>query len=140
MTRQDLLLGIIAAADGARLTPTQLQKVAFLLGEEFRDEMPEDYYRFEEEAFGPFSDDVYSDAEALRRAGRIDISINLDGGWKEYAFIGRGNRDMLARIPKHIASYIDDTTRWARQIGFWELVREIIRRYPEYREYSVFAG
>ena len=44
--RADILLKIIAAADGKSLTPVQLQKVAFLIGEERRDEVPEDYYSF----------------------------------------------------------------------------------------------
>ena len=35
MNRSDILLAIIAAADGEVLQPVHLQKVAFLVGDEF---------------------------------------------------------------------------------------------------------
>ena len=54
MKREDLLLRIIAAAQGERLTPAQLQKVAFLLGKQYADQMPGDYYEFEKYDYGPF--------------------------------------------------------------------------------------
>ena len=42
--RADLLLKIIAAADGEPLTPAQLQKVAFRVEMECSEYMPDDYY------------------------------------------------------------------------------------------------
>ncbi len=54
MKREDLLLKIIAAADGETVTPAQLQKVAFFLGREFPDQLPDNYYVFQKYDYGPF--------------------------------------------------------------------------------------
>ena len=138
MERKYLLLRIIAAADGERVTPTQLQKVAFLLGEDFRDEMPDDYYTFNKEGFGPHCLEIYGDADELRRERRIDTSRNPRGGWQEFQFIGYRNWEGMECISKPIADYIDETMRWARQKSFKELVSAVYTRFSEYRANSVF--
>ena len=106
MKRADLLLKIIAAAEGQPLTPAQLQKVAFLLGMERSDYMPDDYYQFRKYDYGPFSDEVYRDAEQLEREGKIIIFVNSKGGWREYAatvkgFTTRDSRYARNRIVIH---------------------------------------
>ncbi len=140
MKRLDLLLKIIAAADGEKVTPAQLQKVAFLVGMEFPQGVPSDYYEFQKYDYGPFSADVYRDAEQLEREGKIMISVHQRGGWREYAVTVRGSRTDLKDIPKDVSSYITDTVRWARELSFPQLVREIYLRFPAYRENSVFQG
>ena len=136
----DLLLKIIAAADGKRLTPVQLQKVAFLLGEGCRDEMPDDYYSFRKYDYGPFSAAVYADAEKLERDGLIAISINSRGGWREYAATAAGIEADFEDIPDVVSTYIEETVKWAMQLSFQQLVREVYKRFPQYRENSVFNG
>lgn len=140
MNRGDLLLKIIVAADGKPVTPVQLQKVAFLLGEEHRDEMPEDYYSFRKYDYGPFSAAVYADAEQLEREGLVTISINSRGGWREYSVTVAGIAADLYGIPDGVASYIEDTVQWAMRLSFQQLVREVYKRFPQFRENSVFNG
>lgn len=140
MKKINLLLKIIAAANGKRLTPVQLQKVAFLLGEERRDEMPEDYYSFRKYDYGPFSAAVYSDAEQLERDGLIEISINSRGGWREYSATVDGIEFGLEDISEGISSFIEETVQWAMELSFQQLVREVYKRFPQYRENSVFNG
>lgn len=140
MQRTDLLLKIIAAAEGRSLTPVQLQKVAFLLGEEYRDAMPNDYYSFRKYDYGPFSAAVYADAEQLEREGVIAISINSRGGWREYSATVAGIAADVEDIPEVMASYIEETVKWAMQLSFQQLVREVYKRFPQYRENSVFNG
>ena len=65
VSRSDILLAIIAAANGKELRRVQLQKVAFLVSEEFRGRLPEDFYTFDKEKFGPFCIDIYNDTEML---------------------------------------------------------------------------
>ena len=140
MKRTDLLLKIIPAANGEPLTPAQLQKVAFLLGMEFADTLPADYYSFQKYDYGPFCIDIYRDAEKLQRDGLVNISANERGGWKEYSAADTAAFANLDAIPVRIARFIDDTVTWARNISFQELVRTIYIRYPEFKENSVFQG
>ena len=138
MKRLDLLLKIIAAADGEKVTPAQLQKVAFLVGMEFPQEVPSDYYEFQKYDYGPFSADVYRDAEQLEREGKIMISVHQRGGWREYAATVKGSRIDFKDIPEAMTSFIEDKVSWARRLSFQQLVREVYRQFPEYRENSVF--
>lgn len=138
MKRADLLLKIIAAAEGQPLTPAQLQKVAFLLGIERSDYMPDDYYQFRKYDYGPFSAEVFRDAEQLEREGKVAISINRRGGWQEYAATVSGYRTKLQAIPKDVSVFIEEKVSWARGLSFQQLVRAIYQDYPEYRENSVF--
>lgn len=140
MKRTDLLLKIITAANGEAVTPVQLQKIAFLLGMQFADELPDDYYSFQKYDYGPFCVGVYQDAELLARDGLVLITVNQRGGWKEYSASYQAGNVMLDVIPDHITRYIDDTVGWARKLSFQELVRTIYAHYPDYRVNSVFQG
>ena len=140
MKRADLLLKIIAAGEGKPLTPAQLQKVAFLLGMECSKYMPNDYYQFRKYDYGPFSAEIYHDAEQLEREGKITIFINSRGGWREYAATVRGFMTEIEDMPVEVTSFIVNKVKWARELSFQELVREIYKMYPAYRENSVFQG
>ena len=138
--RADVLLKIIAAAEGEPLTPAQLQKVAFRVGMECSEYMPVDYYTFRKYDYGPFSAEIYRDAEQLECDGKITITINARGGWKEYAATVRGYMTELEDFPEEVSSFILDKVNWARELSFQELVREVYKMYPAYRENSVFQG
>ncbi len=138
MKRTDLLLKIIVAANGEPVTPAQLQKVAFRLGIECSKYMPDDYYQFRKYDYGPFSADIYRDAEELEREGKIRISINPRGGWREYASTVRGYMTAIEDMPEEVSTFIADKVCWARGLSFQQLVREVYQMYPAYRENSVF--
>lgn len=138
MTRADLLLKIIAAADGEPLTPAQLQKVAFLVGTEFRERLPADYYEFRKYDYGPFCADVYRDAEVLEQEGKVSITIHRRGGWREYAATVKGYRTELDNVSPEISAFIKEKVSWARGLTFQQLVRAIYQDFPAYRENSVF--
>ena len=140
MKRTDLLLKIITAANGEPVTPAVLQKVAFLLGKEFPNEMPINYYKFIKYDYGPFCVDIYRDAESLQQDKLVIISTNQRGGWKEYSASYQAAALEFDSIPIHISRYVDETVTWARRISFQELVRSIYINYPEYRVNSVFQG
>ncbi|MCY3798929.1 MAG: hypothetical protein OXG84_14055 [Chloroflexi bacterium] len=140
MKRADLLLKIIAAAEGKPLTPAQLQKVAFLLRMERGSYMPDDYYRFRKYDYGPFCAEVYRDAERLECEGKISISIHPRGGWKQYSATVAGIQTEMQNIPDEVSTYIEEKVRWARQLSFQELVRAVYQMYPSFRENSVFQG
>ena len=69
----DVLLKIITAAEGDPISPVQLQKIAFLVGQECAEFVPNSYYKFVPYDYGPFCIEIYRDAKELERAG---LSIN----------------------------------------------------------------
>ena len=138
--RTDVLLKIITAAEGDPITPVQLQKIAFLVGEECAKFVPESYYEFVPYDYGPFCIDIYRDAELLEERGLVSIDLNRTGGWKEYRATFRSSGANTSSIPKIVAGYIETAVKWAMELSFRELVSSIYHHYPEYRENSIFNG
>ena len=138
MTRQDVLLRILAAAEGDPLTPAQLQKVTFLVSEECKEALPDDFYEFENHHYGPLCLEIYRDAQALQSMGLAAIGLNDRGGWKEYAATYKGVVASETHEQNSIAVYIREKVSWAMKLSFQELVRAIYIQYPEYRENSAF--
>lgn len=137
MNRTDILLAIIAAAEGMQLQPVHLQKVAFLVGQEFERDLPEDYYEFDKYRYGPFSAQVYADADLLEYWGLIEIHWHSQHSKREYAVVDRHVVEEL-KIPERVLTYIRETVAWACRQSFQELVRSIYYMFPEYQENSVF--
>jgi len=136
MTKRDWTLLAIAAADGEALSPVQLQKVLFLLGE-FKLKGRNNFYNFIPYNYGPFDPEIYRDAEALE-ADRL-VTVQAGGRWKQYAATPRG----LALAERLNADadaldYLRRVVKWARSLTFQELVTAIYKRFPEYRVNSVF--
>lgn len=139
-TRTEVLLKIITAAEGDPITPVQLQKVAFLVGQECAEYLPPAYYKFVPYDYGPFSAKLYQDAELLEKKGLISIDVNPNGGWKEYSATFRSSSADTSSIPPNVADYIDTAVQWAMGLTFRELVSSIYHHYPQYRENSIFSG
>lgn len=142
MNREDWTLLVLAAAEGEFLTPAQLQKSVFLLGEEKKESVGEDFYKFTPYAFGPYCAAVYHDAEELERQGLAEIYPSRTGRWREYRATpdGRNRATELGAEVHEVASFVSETVSWARQQTFQSLIREIYKKYPEYKVNSVFQG
>lgn len=138
--RIDVLLRIITSAEGDPLSPVQLQKVAFLIGEECRDYVPPDYYEFVAYDYGPFCADIYKDTEKLQQEGLITIDLNSEGRWKEYRAAFRSRNHDASLIPPPLADYINRVVDWAMSLSFRELVSTIYHLYPDYARNSIFRG
>ena len=136
----DVLLKIITAAEGDPITPVQLQKIAFLVGEECKEFVPKPYYKFVPYDYGPFSAKIYQDAELLEKQGLVSIDISPTGGWKEYSATFRSSGADTSSIPEILADYIETAVKWAMELTFRELVSSIYHHYPNYRENSIFNG
>ena len=138
MTKRDWTLLAIAAADGEALTPVQLQKVLFLLGE-FKLKGRSNFYHFIPYNYGPFDPQIYRDAEALE-ADKL-VAVQTGGRWKQYAATPRGlavaNR---LNADADAMDYLRRVVRWACSLTFQELVSAIYARFPEYRVNSVFQS
>lgn len=137
----DILLQIIVAAQGEPMSPVQLQKVAFLVGQECSEnDLPKPYYDFAPYDYGPFCVDVYRDAERLQEQGLVSIGINSSGGWREYRATFQSRDVDTDLISKEVVDYIQSAVEWAMQLTFRQLVSSIYHSYPHFRENSIFNG
>lgn len=138
VSRSDILLAIIAAADERKFTRVYVQKVAFLVSEEFKGRLPENFYQFDKYHYGPFSRDVYLDAEMLNDMGCISIKNGADRRDDLYMIENDCYLDDI-QLPAELITYIENTVDWVIDMSFPEMLRAIYLLFPEYRENSRFA-
>src|SRR5580658_189044 len=76
VTPKDWTLLVIAAGGGAPLSPVQLQKSLFLIGENLTASQlcVKKFYPFRPYDYGPFNAQIYRDAEELDFEGFIVVS------------------------------------------------------------------
>ncbi|MGH8542978.1 MAG: hypothetical protein ACREX3_04940 [Gammaproteobacteria bacterium] len=138
MKAKDWTLLALAAAEGKPLSPVQLQKSLFLLGQRFNEDLNE-FYTFDAYDYGPFCKQIYQDGRELSDEGLAHIQI---GRWKQYAATSEGleraaklrQDDSISEAVKYLQLAVD----WTRRLSFQDLVRSIYASFPEYRTNSVF--
>jgi hypothetical protein len=139
MTRNDVVLAILAAAAGRAFTPVQLQKTAFLVTKNLPHIFDAQHtFNFQPYDYGPFDKHVYSEAELLELMGFATISR---GRWSTYAATQSGierGRQLLAQLPREWNEYIHNLSNWALSQSFSSLVKTIYNAYPEMRVNSIF--
>lgn len=143
MKRQDWTLLALAAAEGEALTPVQLQKTLFLLGQQMPAEVGQPYYEFYAYNYGPFDQAVYEDAGKLEAAGLAEIRQPSGQRWRNYAATSKGLAEAAQierEVPKPAADQLRALVTWARGLSFEQLVKAVYAQYPEMREFSVFRG
>jgi uncharacterized protein len=142
MTRDDVLLAILAASGGRNYTPAQIQKAVFLVTENLpRLVTKGPKHHFEPYDYGPFDRHVYTDCEALAVEGEAEI---LQGPrWKYYAATDagadRGNK-ILKKMSEPDRKYIVDVSKWVRSLTFEQLVQAIYDKYPKMKVNSIFRS
>ncbi len=136
--RQDVLLAIIEAADARGLKHVHLQKAVFLVAEEFKGKLPDDFYAFTKHHFGPFSHDVYRDAEILNHSGCISIKYGEERRDDTFAIVADCGIESV-ELPDKLTRYIEESVDWIIDMNFPEFVRAIYYLFPEYQENSCFA-
>ncbi len=137
ISRSDILLAIIAAAGVRGFSRAHMLKVVFLVSEEFKGRLAEDFYEFDKYHYGPFSREVYSDAEMLNDSGCISIKYGAERRDDQYKIEEDCCLDDI-QLPTELKRYIEDTADWVIDMSFAELVRAIYFLFPEYRENSRF--
>ena len=95
MERKDFLLMMVAAG-AMPVTPVQLQKCLFLLGENLQEEIPNPFYAFEPYHYGPFDAEVYSDADHLENQGLL-VSVASKGTWLDRGYNSGGHGEGQGR-------------------------------------------
>lgn len=143
LTKKDWTLLAIAAAKGAALSPLQLQKALFLLGQKLPAEVHEDFYSFIPYNYGPFDPSIYTDADSLVSESLIATRIVPGRTWMEYLATAQGlvrAEQLKANASPVARNYLEDVVQWARSQSFTQLLRAIYSAYPDYAVNSVFAN
>lgn len=139
--REDWTLLALAASGPGGLSPAQIQKVLFLLGKKLSKAVGPEFYQFRPHNYGPFSVEVYLDAELLEAQGLVAV-LNPGHTWaRRYVVTDTGNeraQKIRSALPPPVADYLQRVVDWARKLSFQQLVRAIYKAYPEQRENSVF--
>lgn len=135
--RESILIAIIAAAGDSGLGRVQLQKSAFLVGEEFQGRLPENFYRFRPYMYGPFAQEIYADVERLSDGPIIETLFGNDG--RPSYRLARDAKSWRYSLSDDLERGVKRIVGWvSRMSSFDELVRAIYFLYPEQRENSVF--
>ncbi len=136
--RESVLIAIIAAAGDRGLGRVQLQKSAFLVGEEFQGKLPENFYQFHPYMYGPFAQEIYTDVERLSEGPLIEAFLG-EGGRPLYRLVTEAVSWRRYSLPDDLESGLKRIVDWvSRMSSFDELVRAIYFLYPEQRENSIF--
>jgi hypothetical protein len=90
VAREDWTLLAVGASDG--LLPIQLQKSLFLLGQRFPELKATGFYEFRPVGGGDFSEQIYTDAEALGKKDLISVRFSDGAGGREYRLTPAGAR------------------------------------------------
>jgi uncharacterized protein YwgA len=140
-TRANWILVALAKAGDNGLTSVQLQKVLFLLGQRREGSVGSRYYKFVPYNYGPFSKDVYSDADQLILDGAVEVDASGGRSLRIYRLTEHGKHladSLESELPGEGTDYLAKAVPWAQSQTFSQLVRAIYEAYPDMRENSVF--
>jgi uncharacterized protein YwgA len=96
MNRQDWTLLAVSFAESSGISPVRLQKSLFILGQELPSEVGNDFYQFSAYNYGPFSKQIYLDAERLAIDGYI--AIDKTGRYPMYFATAQGAQIARAKM------------------------------------------
>lgn len=137
MTRQQWLLLVIAEAGATGLTPIQLQKTLFLVGQAYK--LKSGYYDFAPYNYGPFDPQIYKDAEEIATTEQI-IIFNDGNPYSKYLITPSGqiNADDLKQKNEKDAKFAKELVDFVKSLKFRELLRVIYKNYPQFAVNSIF--
>jgi len=139
VNREDWTLLALHFGGGRGLSPVQLQKSLFLLAMEVP-EVRANFYEFVPHNYGPFSKQIYADAERMTTVGWVAIERDPQS-YATFLITASGQVRIAAiqpYIPIRASDYLRRAVEWAQQQSFSGLVRAIYEKYPTYRVNSVF--
>jgi hypothetical protein len=141
--RKDVLLAALALSDNRSLTPVQVQKAMFLIAAEAKQAAPGRFYKFEKYNYGPFCPDISSDLTEFERDDLLAVDQPLSRKVRSYRLTDQGVKAAAlseSNLSPGLTEYLRSVVAWVTSLSFPDLVREIYKKYPEYKENSVFSG
>lgn len=143
MERNAWILLALSCVGDEDLSPVQLQKSLFLLKENKPFAVGKRFYDFIPYNYGPFSRDIYIDAEKLIEDGLIRFTRVLGRRWMSYSLTGGGKeyvKGFIDDVSKKDLRYLYEIVSWIRKLTFRQLISVIYSKYPKYKVNSVFSG
>jgi len=143
LTNKDWLLLALASREDGRLTPVQVQKSMFLVGNQAAKFVGPDFYKFVAYDYGPFDSAIYSDLEDLAREELVVIERSSTRGWPIYVLTTAGAKraqNLSERLASNLTKFLAEVVDWVTRKSFSDLIRSIYLNFPEYKENSVFKG
>ena len=125
VARDDWTLVSIASSRRG-LTPAQLQKSLYLLGEAFPNELGPDFYKFRSINAGHFCQQIYTDAEAQAKEGLVLIEVSERDGWQHYSATTAGiirARVLEIELSPPVLQRLRRVVEWARNRSIDQLGR-----------------
>ena len=141
MTRQEFMLAVLAAGNGAEYAPVQVQKLFFLIDRTVPERVGGPWFDFRPDAYGPFDQAVYDELRTLAGQGLVAIT-SVPNGPPSYRPTPEGlsaGQGSLADFPTATAEYLRQLSVWVRQQSFTSLLSYVYQAFPEMRARSVFA-
>jgi len=118
---------LVSIASSRRgLTPVQLQKSLYLLGQAFPAELGPDFYKFRSINAGHFSQEIYADAEYLAKQGLVLIEVSEQEGWQHYSATTAGiirARVLEEKLSPLVLQRLRRVVEWARNRSIDQLGR-----------------
>lgn len=140
-----LLLALLAVGDNRQIEGiTRFQKLVFLAQQEIEG-LDVDKYHFDSHKYGPFSEDLYDDLDALVAAEYVDREIRTtrNGNDKQvYSLTEQGEqfmKDVLSdgEVESDLqATRLSDMKGEYNDMPMLELIRRIDEDYPKYTSES----
>lgn len=138
MNRKNILLLALANAENTGLSPVQLQKTLFLIGESLK---PKKYYNFTPYSYGPFDSQIYLDAEDFSSQGLININYKKNEHYPNYVVSLKGSekgKKLKSKSETKEVEFIQETVDFVKKLTFRQLLTVIYENYPQYSVNSVF--
>jgi uncharacterized protein YwgA len=134
--RRDWLLLLLDSG----LDPIRIQKAMFLFAQE-SGAPDEDRYGFRPYNWGPFSQLIYSDLEALQQRGLVERVPKPGTTYALYQRTGDGDATatrLRSQADQGLIAGLDDVKETVSRLSFEGLLRYVYTKYPEYAVNSVF--
>ena len=122
MERKHWTLLILAAANGQSLTPVQLQKSLFLVGQFYPAKVGENFYQFTPYNYGPFDSNIYDDAYELAGEGLARIKTVVGENWNTYSATPKGievAQSIMESSNQNVLNFIKNVVDWIMPFVFF---------------------
>ena len=138
--RETWVLYALDSGKNKALSPVQLQKALFLLGEVRGADVGHNYFRFSPYHYGPFDAAIYDEADRLAARGLVHIE-SAPGSYRMYRLTEAGAKAAEAAfrdVPPAALEYLRRAVAWVESLSFDDLIRAIYKAFPKMAENSVF--
>jgi hypothetical protein len=143
MDRRELILAALAASGGAVHSPTQVQKLLFLLDKKIAAHTGGPHFNFTPRDYGPFDESIPDELNKLEADRFVEINRVPQWSSKSYRCTPAGRiqgEKLLERLDTSVASYTRRLSEWVMSLSPGELLAAVYREYPEMQVNSVFRG